>query len=127
MENPKKQSDMELLRHRLGKYQYRSGHPEDAFDTLSELPASIVLMLSAIECGKFEDVCNLSIQRDRYTPEIGGDDRKGLDFKTICVRGLAHMARGYGLATDHYHTAACSVIYSKHNIHSLYHKIMFGM
>ncbi|CAH8259207.1 unnamed protein product [Arabidopsis lyrata] len=101
MENPEKRKVMESLRHQLGRYQYHSGHLEEAFDTLSKLPVCILLVISALHCRKFEEVCILSIKLDTYAPKLDdGDDRKAIHFKSLCARGLANMARG------HYYAAA---------------------
>lgn len=100
---------MESLRHQLGRYQYHSGHLEEAFDTLSKLPVCILLVISALHCRKFEEVCILLIKLDTYAPKLDdGDDRKAIHFKSLCARGLANMARG------HYYAAAVLVNSSKY-------------
>jgi len=88
----------------LGRYQYNSGHLEDAYGTLIRLPVCILLVISAFHCRRFEDARILSIELSTNAPKLDdADDRKAIHYKSLCGRGLANMALG------HYYTAAVLV------------------
>ncbi|VVA96369.1 unnamed protein product [Arabis nemorensis] len=105
-ENPKKQADKELAAHNLGEFEYNSGKIWEAYEALRQIPYTLLLMIVALECRYFEDLCSLAVQPVINTPECPHNQNE-MDFKLICIRSLAHLGRGYGLATDHYYSAAC--------------------